>query len=140
MNIKHALLTIIAVLFAWPAFAQAPPQNQPPPGYPQNQEAPPPYQGDAQQGPPPGYQGPPPPSFSPQRLDQLVSRIALYPDSLLAQVLAAATYPDQIPDAARWADEHHYLTGQALADAIQADQLPWDPSVKRCFRSLPCWA
>src|SRR5665213_803263 len=72
----------------------------------------------------------PPPSFPPQQLDQLVSRIALYPDPLLAQVLAGATYPDQIPDAARWADEHHYLSGQALADAIQADQLPFDPSVQ----------
>jgi hypothetical protein len=72
----------------------------------------------------------PPPSFAPDQLDQLVSRIALYPDPLLAQILAAATYPDQIPDAARWADQHHYLTGQALADAIQADQLPWDPSVQ----------
>jgi len=60
----------------------------------------------------------------------MVARIALYPDSLLAQVLAAATYPDQIPDAAHWADEHHYLTGQALADAIQGDQLSWDPSVQ----------
>ncbi|MGH9692007.1 MAG: DUF3300 domain-containing protein [Candidatus Acidiferrales bacterium] len=73
---------------------------------------------------------PPPPSYAPAQLDQLVARIALYPDPLLAQVLAGATYPDQIPDAARWADEHHYLTGQALADAIQADQLPWDPSVQ----------
>ena len=72
----------------------------------------------------------PPPSFAPEQLDQLVSRIALYPDPLLAQILAAATFPDQIPDAARWADQHHYLTGQALADAIQADQLPWDPSVQ----------
>jgi hypothetical protein len=71
-----------------------------------------------------------PPSFAPDQLDQLVSRIALYPDALLAQILAAATYPDQIPDAARWGDQHHYLTGQALADAIQADQLPWDPSVQ----------
>ena len=71
-----------------------------------------------------------PPSFPPQQLDQLVARIALYPDSLLAQILAGATYSDQIPDAARWADQHHYLTGQALADAIQADQLPWDPSVQ----------
>src|SRR6202161_393104 len=71
-----------------------------------------------------------PPSFAPDQLDQLVARIALYPDSLLAQVLAAATYPDQIPDAARWADQHHYLTGQALANAIQADHLPWDPSVQ----------
>ncbi len=71
-----------------------------------------------------------PPSFPPGELDGLVSRVALYPDSLLAQVLAAATYSDQIPDAARWADEHHYLTGQSLAAAISADQLPWDPSVQ----------
>jgi hypothetical protein len=71
-----------------------------------------------------------PPSFAPDQLDQLVSRIALYPDPLLAQILAAATFPDQIRDAARWADQHHYLTGQALADAIQGDQLPWDPSVQ----------
>lgn len=75
-------------------------------------------------------QGPPPPSFPPQQLDQLVARIALYPDPLLAQVMAAATYPNDIPPAAQWADQHHYLTGQALADAIQGDQLPWDPSVQ----------
>src|ERR1700733_11369639 len=72
----------------------------------------------------------PPPSFPPGQLDQLVTRVALYPDPLLAQIFAAATFPDQIPDTARWADQHHYLTGQALADAIQADQLPWDPSVQ----------
>jgi hypothetical protein len=82
------------------------------------------------QAPPPEQQGPPPPMQSPEQLDQLVSRIALYPDPLLAQVLAAATYADQIPDAARWADEHHYLTGDALANAITADQLPYDPSVQ----------
>jgi hypothetical protein len=75
-------------------------------------------------------QGPPPPSFPPQQLDQMVARIALYPDSLLAQVLAAATYPNDIPAAAQWADQHHYLTGQGLANAIQGDQLPWDPSVQ----------
>jgi hypothetical protein len=72
----------------------------------------------------------PPPALPPGQLDPLVARIALYPDPLLAQILAAATYPDQIPDAARWADEHHYLTGQALADAITADQVPWDPSIQ----------
>ncbi|HEX5432116.1 MAG TPA: DUF3300 domain-containing protein [Bryobacteraceae bacterium] len=71
-----------------------------------------------------------PPFYPPGQLNQLVAPIALYPDPLLAQVLAAATYPDQIPDAARWADEHHYLTGPDLANAIQADQLPWDPSVQ----------
>ena len=72
----------------------------------------------------------PPPSFAPDQLDGIVSRIALYPDPLLAQILSAATFPDQIPDAASWADQHHYLNGQALSDAINSDQLPWDPSVQ----------
>jgi hypothetical protein len=72
----------------------------------------------------------PPPSYAPDQLDHLVSRIALDPDPLLAQVLAAATFPDQIPDATRWADQHHYLTGNELAQAISNDQLPWDPSVQ----------
>lgn len=72
----------------------------------------------------------PPPLLPPQQLDQLVSRIALYPDSLLSQVLAAVTFPNDIPDAARWADQHHYLTGDALAAAIAEDHLPWDPSVQ----------
>jgi hypothetical protein len=80
--------------------------------------------------PPPASDQGPPPSYSPDQLDKLVSRIALYPDSLLAQTLAAAGFPDQIPDAAKWADEHHYLTGDALAQAITADHLPWDPSVQ----------
>jgi Protein of unknown function (DUF3300) len=71
-----------------------------------------------------------PPQHSPEQLDKLVTRIALYPDPLLAQVLAAATYSDQIPAAAKWADEHHYLTGDALAKAIADDHLSWDPSVQ----------
>src|ERR1700720_4086121 len=50
------------------------------------------------------------PYFAPQQLDHMVSRIALYPDPLLAQTLAAATFPDQISDASYWADEHHGLT------------------------------
>lgn len=63
------------------------------------------------------------------QLDQLVSRIALYPDPLLAQILTASTFSDQIPDAAEWADQHSYLTGDNLAGAIRLDNLPWDPSV-----------
>jgi hypothetical protein len=71
-----------------------------------------------------------PPLLPPGELDRVVSRIALYPDPLLAQIMAAATFSDQIPGAAQWADQHHYLTGDALAAAISADQLPWDPSVQ----------
>ena len=75
-----------------------------------------------------GYQ--PPPTLGPGQLDQLVGRIALYPDPLLAQVLAAATFPDQIPDAAAWANQYNYLRGDDLANAIAQANLPWDPSVQ----------
>jgi Protein of unknown function (DUF3300) len=112
------LLTLSAISLAQaPIVRQAP--AQPPAG-----QAPP-----QQQAPPPDQQGPPPPPMAPQQLDQLVQRIALYPDPLLAQVLTASTYWDEIPDAATWAQQHSTLTGDALAQAIQADSLPWDPSV-----------
>jgi hypothetical protein len=71
-----------------------------------------------------------PPSFSPDQLIQLVAPVALYPDPLLAQVLAAATFSDQLPEAAHWADQHRKLTGEPLAQAMRAEQLPWDPSVQ----------
>jgi len=67
--------------------------------------------------------------LAPGQLDQLVSRVALYPDPLLAQVLTASTYSEQIQDAAEWADQHSYLVGDNLARAITQDNLPWDPSV-----------
>lgn len=67
--------------------------------------------------------------MSPQQLDQLVSRIALYPDGLLAQILTASTFYPQIPDAANWANQHAYLHGDQLAAAISADHLPFDPSI-----------
>ena len=63
------------------------------------------------------------------QLNQLVARVALYPDALLAQVLTASTYSEQVPDAAQWADQHSYLTGDNLAKAIAEDNLPWDPSI-----------
>ena len=100
-----------------PYYGQQPPQQ--PPYYGQQ----PPYDGEQ-----PQY-GPQPPSYSPQQLDGLVGRIALYPDPLLAQVLTAAVFSNQIPDAAGWARAHAYLTDGALARAIQDDRLPWDPSV-----------
>lgn len=65
---------------------------------------------------------------TPEQLQQLVAPIALYPDSLVAQVLAASTFPAQIVEADRWVQDHPDLKGDALAQAV--DQQSWDPSVK----------
>ncbi|HMH15853.1 MAG TPA: DUF3300 domain-containing protein [Edaphobacter sp.] len=70
-----------------------------------------------------------PVALSPPQLDQLVARIALYPDPLLANILTASTFWEEIPEAAAWADQHSYLKGDAVARAIQADHLQWDPSI-----------
>ena len=70
-----------------------------------------------------------PAALSPPQLDQLVARIALYPDPLLANILTASTYWTEIPEAAAWADQHSYLKGDALAQAMQADHLQWDPNI-----------
>ena len=119
--ISSCTATVLAASLLMPvAYAQDPQQAPPPP----DQQGPPPDQ--QQQG---GYDQAPPPSYPPAQLDGIVSRIALYPDPLLAQILTASTYGNDIPDAARWSDEHHYLSGQQLSDAINQDQLPWDPSV-----------
>ncbi|MGB6199479.1 MAG: DUF3300 domain-containing protein, partial [Candidatus Acidiferrales bacterium] len=101
----------LALLFAaWPASLcaqqNAPPQNAQPPA-----QAAPPY---AQQ--------------APEQLQQLVAPIALYPDSLVAQILAASTFPEQVVEADRWVQANPNLTGDALAQAV--NQQPWDPSVK----------
>jgi len=66
--------------------------------------------------------------LSKEQLDQLVAPVALYPDSLLAQVLVASTYPLEIIEAARWADANKGLKGDQLAQALQ-DQT-WDNSVR----------
>jgi len=65
---------------------------------------------------------------TPQQLQQLVAPIALYPDALVAQVLAASTYPTQIVEAERWMQGHSHLKGDDLAK--QVDKQNWDPSVK----------
>ena len=54
--------------------------------------------------------------------------IALYPDSLVAQVLGAATFPDQVATANNWLQQNSNLTGPTLMQAV--DGQPWDPSVK----------
>ena len=65
---------------------------------------------------------------SAKELQQLVAPIALYPDKLVAQVLAGSTYPTQIVEAERWMQEHKNLQGKELAQAIN-EQI-WDPSIK----------
>ncbi len=70
----------------------------------------------------------PPVQHSPQELQQLVAPIALYPDALVAQILAASTYPAEIVEADRWVQSHSNLKGEELAQEV--DKQPWDPSVK----------
>src|SRR5437899_3337189 len=65
---------------------------------------------------------------SPEDLDQLVAPIALYPDALVAQILAAATYPTEVVEADRWMQQNPGLQGDALAQAV--DPQSWDASVK----------
>lgn len=72
-----------------------------------------------------GGQGAP---LSVNELQQLVAPIALYPDALVAQVLGAATFPDQVAYANDWLLQNKNLTSQALMQAV--DGQPWDPSVK----------
>lgn len=65
---------------------------------------------------------------TPEQLDQVVAPIALYPDSLVAQILAASTFPAEIVEADRWVQANPDLKGDDLAKAV--DQQTWDPSVK----------
>jgi len=109
---RRILVSVVslALLFAtWPVNLVA--QDQPPP--PQ----------DAQAAPPPPYA-----QQTPEQLQRLVAPIALYPDSLVAQILAASTFPEQVVGADRWLQSNPGLKGEALAQAVN-DQ-PWDPSVK----------
>jgi uncharacterized membrane protein YgcG len=73
-------------------------------------------------------QAPPYTQQTPEQLQQLVAPIALYPDSLVAQVLAASTFPAELVEADRWVQANPDLKGDALAQAV--DQQTWDPSVK----------
>jgi len=91
-------------------FAGGAPAQQPPPA---DQAAP---QQDAAQ------------PLSPDQLANLVAPIALYPDSLLSQVLVAAGYPLELVEAAQWLQENRSLQGAQLVDA--ARQQNWDPSIQ----------
>jgi uncharacterized membrane protein YgcG len=78
------------------------------------------------QAPPPS--APAPARLAPEQLQELVAPIALYPDSLVAQILAASAYPTQIVEADRFLQENPNLKGAELG--AQVDQQDWDPSVK----------
>ena len=68
------------------------------------------------------------PAYSQGELDQMLAPVALYPDSLLSQVLMASTYPLEVVEAARWSRAHPGLVGdEAVRAAADKD---WDPSVK----------
>src|ERR1700722_2640548 len=64
----------------------------------------------------------------PQQLQQLVAPIALYPDGLVAQILAAASYPEQVVEAEQWLEKHTNLSGEKLAKEVNKQH--WDNSVK----------
>ncbi len=68
--------------------------------------------------------------FNAEQLDQMLAPIALYPDTLVSQILIAATYPLEVVEANRWRQDPAIapVSGGQLAEALE--QQPWDPSVK----------
>jgi hypothetical protein len=83
--------------------------------------------------PPPQSAATPPPQadaalLKPEQLDALVAPIALYPDALIANMLAAATYPLEVVTAARWVKDHKNLKGDQLK--AEVDKQSWDDSIK----------
>src|ERR1700751_2197185 len=70
----------------------------------------------------------------PDQLDSLVAPIALYPDPLLAQIMAASTYPLEIIQLQQWLTNHKNLKDKALADAVAKES--WDPSIQ-AMAALP---
>jgi uncharacterized membrane protein YgcG len=94
----------------------------------QSQDAPPTMQGQQPQGQAPAPGQPQAAHLSPQQLQELVAPIALYPDALVAQILAASAYPTQIVEAQRFLQQNPTLKGADLG--AQVDKQDWDPSVK----------
>ncbi|MBK9675194.1 MAG: DUF3300 domain-containing protein [Betaproteobacteria bacterium] len=65
--------------------------------------------------------------FNNEQLDQMLAQIALYPDSLLSQVMMAATYPEEFQEAAKWSKAHPDAKGDDAVKAVEGND--WDPSV-----------
>jgi hypothetical protein len=143
------MLRVLAVVFAFcfvnlPAFHAAPAPvsliaQDPPPPPDQSQDQP---QNQQQQD-----QGPPYENYSPEQLDNLLSPIALYPDPLLAQLFVAATFPDQVEEAARYVrangpngvdDQDWDVSVRAIAHyptvvEMMADKIDWTTSVGQAY-------
>ncbi len=66
--------------------------------------------------------------FSKEQLDQMTAQVALYPDSLLAQLFMATTYPDEFAEAAKWSKAHPDSKGDDAVKMVENE--PWDPSVQ----------
>ena len=109
---RRFLALLCAVLIAPGSLPMLMAQQQQPPAAPTNQA---PATGEAK-------------LRSPDQLDSLVAPLALYPDPLLAQVLAASTYPLEIVQCARWLKANPKLAGEELTKAAAKE--PWDPSVQ----------
>lgn len=86
------------------------------------------YQGESSTPPAGGNGGTEGAPMSAEQLNALLAPIALYPDALVAQILAAATFPDQVAVADYWLQQNKSLTGNALTQAV--DKQTWDASVK----------
>jgi hypothetical protein len=95
---------LAAILFLYAAAGQSPPQSAPPAA------------------------APPGAPMTGQQLDDLVAPIALYPDPLVAQVLAASTYPMEIAEAEQWRRDHPKWKASKLMG--EAKKQNWDPSVQ----------
>ena len=67
-------------------------------------------------------------AFKDEEIDQMLAPIALYPDSLLSQILMASTYPADVKAAAEWSKAHPDEKGDAAVTKVDGQQ--WDPSVK----------
>lgn len=141
---SFVFLLLLGLMFATlPRFVMAQDPPPPPPTYEQTPDNQPsdnrpsdnqpsdnqPTDGQANNQPPAqDGQAPPYAQQTPEQLQRLVAPIALYPDSLVAQILAASTFPGEVVEADRWVQSNPDLKGDALGRAV--DQQPWDPSVK----------
>jgi hypothetical protein len=127
------------VLFAFALTTLVALAAAPAPAYSQDQDQPP---GNPDQGQNSSYQ-----AFSAEQLDNLLAPIALYPDPLLAQALVAATFPDQVEEAARWVrgngqrgvdDQNWDISVKAIAHypsvvGMMADKIDWTTSIGQAY-------